>query len=101
MLVLSFVVVVLFFRLCNNRVGQHSFRVVSIWRRAAAFIVDFWVVTFTLGALFAIVPLLLEASRTGAFRWQFQRDYSVPSDGLNAGLVLVALALPFVIFSCR
>ena len=43
-------------------------------RRICAFLIDFWFSLLTLSAVGAVVPLLLEAVRTGYFMWHFQRD---------------------------
>jgi RDD family len=76
----------------NTRVKVENFRVAPLWRRAAAFVVDFWFAVFILGALFGFVDILLEANRTGIFRWHFQRDYLVSADGASLVLVFVGLA---------
>jgi uncharacterized RDD family membrane protein YckC len=78
--------------LLNTHVMEQNFRIASMWKRAAAFVVDFWFAVFTLGALFGLIDILLEASRTGVFRWHFQRDYLVSSDGVSLVLVFVGLA---------
>ncbi len=78
--------------LLNTRVDQHEFRVAPIWRRAAALATDFWVAVYSLSALFACIPVFLEARRTGIFRWNFQRDHTVSSDWVHWLVVLVYLA---------
>jgi uncharacterized RDD family membrane protein YckC len=78
--------------LLNTPVKVENFSVAPLWRRAAAFAVDFWFAVFTLGALFGFVDVLLEANRTGIFRWHFQRDYLVSSDGVSLVFVFVDLA---------
>jgi uncharacterized RDD family membrane protein YckC len=75
-----------------------EFRVAPIWRRAAAFVVDFWFAAFTMGALFGCVDVSLEASRTGIFRWHFQRDYWVATDTLGFVLVFVGLGASIAYF---
>jgi len=78
--------------LLNTPVGEQEFRVAPMWRRAAAFAVDFWLAVFSLGALFGFMDVSLEAARTGTFRWHFHRDYLVATDGVSLALVFVALA---------
>ena len=63
-----------------------------MWRRASAFVIDFWFAIFTLGALFGLIDVSLEAVRTGTFVWHFHRDYSVASDGASLILVFIGLA---------
>jgi RDD family protein len=82
----------IYFVLLNTRAKEHKFSVAPIWRRAAAFAVDFWFALFALSALFGCIDVLLEAFRTGTFRWNFERDYWVASDSLSAALVLLFLA---------
>jgi uncharacterized RDD family membrane protein YckC len=49
--------------------------------------------------LVALVPLWLEAARTGHFTWHFQRDYAVSTDGVFAlPSVLGFLALMVLYF---
>ena len=76
----------------NARVKQQEFRAAQMWRRTAAFVIDFWFAVFTLGALFGFFDILREANRTRVFRWHFERDYLVASDGVSFVLVLVGLA---------
>ena len=78
--------------LLNTPVRAQEFRIASMWRRAAAFVVDFWFAVFTLGAVFGFLDVLLEAARTGRFQWQFHRDYLVSTDGLSFAFVFVSLA---------
>ncbi len=76
----------------NIPAKEQEFRVASMWRRTAAFVIDFWFATFTLGALFGFIDVSLEAARTGIFRWHFHRDYLVATDGVSLVLVFVGLA---------
>ena len=78
--------------LLNTRVRVESFSVAPLWRRAAAFVVDFWFAGFTVCALSGFVDILLEANRTGIFRWHFQRYYLVSTDGASVVFVFVGLA---------
>ena len=91
-ILMSVVGLVVYCILLNTRVRVENFSVAPLWRRAAAFVVDFWFAVFTLGALFGFVDVFLEASRTGIFRWHFQRDYLVSADGASVVFVFVGLA---------
>ena len=91
------VMLLIYCLLLSTRVEQHEFRIAPIWRRAAAFVIDFWVALYSLSALVACIPVLLEARRTGTFRWNFQRDYGVTSDWVYWPIVLLYLAA-FVIY---
>jgi len=83
---------VVYFILLNTRVKVEASSIAPLWRRAAAFVIDFWFAVFTLGALFGFIDILLEANRTGIFRWHFQRDYLVSADGASLVFVFVSLA---------
>jgi hypothetical protein len=49
-------------------------------RRISAFLIDFWFSLTMLSAIWALIPLCLEANRTGKFQWYFRRDYLVSTD---------------------
>lgn len=53
---------------------------VGLLRRLAAFYLDFFLFMLVLTPLLAIPALLIEASATGEFKWEFVRDFSRPSD---------------------
>jgi uncharacterized RDD family membrane protein YckC len=91
-ILMSLLGLVVYCILLNTRVEEQEFCVAPLWRRATAFVVDFWFAVFTLGALFGFVDILLEGNRTGVFRWHFQRDYLVASDGASIVLVFVGIA---------
>jgi len=76
----------------SNRVEIRGSRIAPIWRRVAALVLDLWVLIFSMGAISGCCVVLLEAHRTGHFRWYFERDYAIATDGFAAALVLVSLA---------
>jgi hypothetical protein len=84
--------IALFCILMTIEVRVEDFQIPSIWRRFAAFLIDFYFSLFTLSSVGAIIPLLLEARRTGAFKWHFQRDHFVASDAVDTALVFVVMA---------
>jgi hypothetical protein len=49
-------------------------------RRFLCFLIDFYALVIAEGSFLALIPLAVEAKRTGHFAWSFGRDYSVPSD---------------------
>jgi len=89
---ISLVGLTLYCVLVNTKANVIELHSAPMWRRTAAFAMDFWFALFTLSALFGLVPLLFEAVRTGVFRWHFQRDHWTPTDGADVALVLVFLA---------
>ena len=68
-------------------------------RRIFAFVIDFWFSLLALSAVGALIPLVLEAVRTGHFMWHFQRDYSTDTDGIAAFLSLVFMVLMVFYFA--
>jgi uncharacterized RDD family membrane protein YckC len=71
----------------------------SMKRRMAAFVVDFWFSLLSLSAVGALLPLCLEAIRTGHFSWAFERNYTENTDVLfDFPLVFVMIGLMFLYF---
>jgi len=69
-------------------------------RRIAAFFIDFWFVLLTLSGPDALVPLWLEATRTGHFVWHFQRNHAVNGDVTYSFVsALIFAALTFLYFA--
>jgi uncharacterized RDD family membrane protein YckC len=94
------VMLLIYLLILNTPTEQKELRSATIWRRAAAFAIDLWVAVYSLSAIFACFPVLLEAHRTGTFRWSFQRDYGVASDWVYWGILLpymVALVAYFLV----
>lgn len=69
-------------------------------RRVFAFLVDFWFSLLTVSTVGALIPLSIEAVRTGHFVWHFQRNYSVDTDALSAlsSLLFMALMVLYFVF---
>ncbi len=73
----------------------------SMKRRAVAFMIDFSFSLMVLASLEALIPLWLEAHRTGHFSWSFERDYAVTSDsviGIPATLFVLGLMICYFAF---
>jgi hypothetical protein len=90
-IMVSLLFLTIYLVLVNHKLEVHNVRIAPMWCRIFAFAIDFWFSLFTLSSLSGLIPLLLEAQRTGVFRWQFRRDYAATSDGLEVVLVLVCL----------
>lgn len=67
-------------------------------RRVLAFLIDFWFSLLVVSSIGALIPLLLEAMRTGHFAWHFHRSYSVKADALAAITSLLFMALMVLYF---
>ncbi|MHB8504089.1 MAG: RDD family protein [Candidatus Acidiferrales bacterium] len=82
----------LFFLLQTTELQVGEIKTAPMWRRYAARFIDLWFFVFVFANTTAIVPLLIEAARTGSFRWYFERDYSTSSDWLLSFLILIGIA---------
>lgn len=67
-------------------------------RRILALLIDLWFSLLTISGIGALVPLLLEAGRTGHFAWHFQRDYAISSDGWIALPASMGLMVLYFVF---
>lgn len=73
--------------------------IASMKRRFVAFLLDFWFSLLGLSAIGALIPLCLEAMRTGRFSWTFERNYTENTDVIfGFPLVLVTMGLMFLYF---
>lgn len=72
--------ILLYLLLMTRVVSAEPVGSVGLIRRFAAFLIDIYVAVLALGSIFALIPLWVEAMRTGHFEWRFERTYSVPSD---------------------
>jgi len=89
----------LFCVLMQIKIQVEDFHVAPLWRRFAAFLIDFLFSLIVLSSIYAAVPLLVEAARTGSFRWHYERDYWVPTDLVNVILIFVFMANVFMHFA--
>jgi uncharacterized RDD family membrane protein YckC len=99
-LVTSLVGIGLVFVLMRNELRIGEFQVSPLWRRYAAFLIDFWFSVYVFATVTTMIPLLFEAVRTHSFQWHFERDYWVPFDWAIVVLILAAIgviALYFVL----
>jgi hypothetical protein len=68
-------------------------------RRILSFLIDFVFSLSTTSSVVALIPLWLEAQRTGHFAWYFHRNYSVNTDSLSAISSLLSMALMVLYFA--
>src|SRR5579862_7454604 len=80
------------------RTETHSDRTghVGLTRRFIAYILDCYLVVFACSSILSLIPLYLEAKRTGHFAWSFERDYAVRTDYYTT--FLLSLAALFGLF---
>ena len=66
------------YRLRQN--ADDSARIVGVWRRFGAFLLDLMLVLMIMAPVGAIPILVAEAKYSGTFEWAFTRHYSRPTD---------------------
>jgi hypothetical protein len=68
------------------------------FRRVIACALDIVVYSTSVGGLFALVPLVVEAKRVGQFHWSFSRSFLVWQDWFSIGVPTFAILLSFVVY---
>ena len=71
----------------------------TVKRRILAFLIDFWFSLIVVSSVGALIPLWLEAMRTGHFVWQFHRNYSTPTDTVAVLASLIFMVLMVLYFA--
>jgi uncharacterized RDD family membrane protein YckC len=96
----AFIAVALFIVLMVRKSGPVAEGVPTSKRRVLAFLIDFWFSLLVTSSIGALIPLMLEAGRTGHFAWRFQRNYGTPTDPLAAlaSLLFMILMLLYFVF---
>jgi hypothetical protein len=99
MLLWAAITIVLFILLMVREPNAMAEGVPTRKRRVFAFLVDFWLSLLAISTVGALIPLSIEALRTGRFVWHFQRNYSVNSDGLSVLSSLLFMGLMVLYFA--
>lgn len=90
----------LFVELMRRKVSAEIVGIPGLSRRATAFLIDFYFSLMTLSSVGALIPLWLEAARTGHFAWSFERDYGVMTDPVfSLPIVFITMGLMFFYFA--
>jgi hypothetical protein len=88
----------LFMFLMKTKTVHVNAGIPSMKRRFGAFLIDFYFSILVIASFGAILPLSLEAVRTGHFTWHFVRDYSVPADAWILPGIVVGMGAMFAYF---
>lgn len=72
-------------------------RVVGVWRRFGAFVLDYAAILAATVPLAALPALLAEARDTGHFRWSFARTFERPDDWNN--FLIPGVAIFIILFA--
>jgi hypothetical protein len=95
---LSILGILFFIFLMTREVHVETFQASSLRRRFVAFLFDCWFLLLTVVGISSLVHLLVEAQRSGTFRWRFEQESGVGADGADAVLILVNLTVMFMYF---
>jgi hypothetical protein len=95
---LSILGIFLFIFVITREVRFKTFEASSLKRRFAAFIFDCWYLLLSVVGVSSLLHLLLEAKRSGVFRWHYEIENRVVSDGADAAIVLINLTAMLMYF---
>jgi hypothetical protein len=95
---LSVVGILLFIFLMSREVHIETFRASSLRRRFAAFLFDCWFLLLTVVGASSLFHLVIEAQRSGTFRWRYEQESGGGADGADTAIVLINLTVMFLYF---
>jgi uncharacterized RDD family membrane protein YckC len=95
---LSILGIIFFIFLMTREVHVETAQAASLRRRFVAFLFDCWFLLLTVVGVSSLLHLLLEAQRSGIFRWRYERESGIDPDGADVVLILVNLTVMFMYF---
>jgi hypothetical protein len=95
---LSILGIIFFIFLMSREVHVETLQAASLRRRFVAFLFDCWFLLLTVVGVSSLLHLLLEAQRSGTFRWHYEQESGIGPDGADAVLILVNLTVMFMYF---
>ena len=95
---LSILGIFLFTLLMTREARMESFQASSLRRRFVAFLFDCWFLLLTVVGTSSLFHLLLEAWRSGTFRWRYEQESGGAPDAADAVLILINLTVMFMYF---
>jgi RDD family len=95
---LSIIGVLLFIFLMTRELHVDAFQASSLPLRFVAFLFDCWFLLLTVVGTSSLLHSLLEAQRSGTFRWRYEQESVAASDGADTVLILANLTLMFMYF---
>ena len=95
---LSILGIFLFIFVMTREVRFETFEASSLKRRFAAFAFDCWYLLLTVVGVSSLLHLLLEAQRSGTFRWRYEIETGA-SDLADTAIILVNLTVMFMYFA--
>lgn len=82
----------------TTKVRFETFEASSLKTRFAAFIFDCWYLLLTVVGVSSLLHLLLEAHRSGTFRWRYEIVNGTVSDAADTAVILINLTVMFLYF---
>ena len=82
----------------SREVHVETLQAASLRRRFVGFLFDCWFLLLTVVGVSSLLHLLLEAQRSGTFRWHYEQESGIGPDGADAVLILVNLTVMFMYF---
>ena len=98
MVSLSIMGILLFAFLMTREVHVETVQAASIRRRFVAFLFDCRFLLLTVAGTSSLLHLLIEALRSGTFRWRYEQESGVGPDGADTLLILVNLIVMLMYF---
>jgi RDD family len=95
---LSVLGIIFFIFLMSRELRVGTSQAASLRRRFVAFLFDCWFLLLTVVGVSSLLHLLLEAERSGTFRWRYEQESGIGPDGADAVLMLVNLTAMFMYF---
>ncbi|HET7106397.1 MAG TPA: RDD family protein [Candidatus Acidoferrum sp.] len=95
----SIIAVILFLALMHIEAETFDDGIPGLRRRFLAFLIDFLFSLAVTSTFAAMIALLIEYSHTKQFAWNFERNYSLPTDNaILLPLVVLTMTLMFLYF---
>jgi RDD family len=95
---LSILGIFLFIFLMTIEVHVEEYQASSLGRRFLGFLFDCWFLLLTVVGTSSLLHLLMEAQRSGTFRWHYEQESGIAPDGADTVLVLINLTVMFMYF---
>ena len=96
--VLSGLGILLYIFLMTRKVRIENIRPSSLELRVLAFVFDCWFLMLAIIGASSLIHLLFEASRSGTFRWYYERQSYAAAEGADTALIPINLTVMFLYF---
>jgi RDD family protein len=90
--------ILLFVALMTKEAHIETYQPASLLLRFVAFVFDCWILCLTVIGVSSLVHLLLEAQRSGTFRWHYEQASGADTGGADTVLILLNLTVMLMYF---